>query len=65
MKNKKSTLESLKLNSFVTSLNSEEMDHVKGGIIKIRSRRYTYNVRWTSVDTRIESIEESTVKTKD
>lgn len=62
MKKKKSTLESLKLDSFVTSLENGEMENVKGGFIKVKGRRYTYSVRWTSVDTRVDPIEASTVE---
>lgn len=52
MKKEKITLEELKIQSFVTSLDAEQMKEVKGGIHIIRGRRYRYRVRWTSVDTR-------------
>lgn len=55
MKKKKATLKELKLQSFATELDSEQLENVKGGFIKVRARRYTYNVRWTSVDTRSDS----------
>jgi len=52
MEKKKATLKDLKLQSFATELDPAQMENVKGGFIKVRARRYTYNVRWTSVDTR-------------
>ena len=55
MAKKSSTLEDLKVQSFVTTLNSEEMNQVKGGLYVIQGRRFTYRTRWTAVDIRSNS----------
>lgn len=52
MAKKKFTLADLQVQSFVTTLDEEQMNHVKGGIYVVHGRRYTYRTRWTSVDTR-------------
>jgi|JI102314A1RNA_FD_contig_31_3377812_length_439_multi_5_in_0_out_0_1 hypothetical protein len=57
MAKKKITLTDLKVQSFVTTLDDEQMNHVKGGIYIVRGRRFTYRTRWTSVDTRSDEIE--------
>lgn len=54
MAKEKFTLEDLKVNSFVTALDDGQMQHVKGGTVVIRGRRFSYRTRWTSVDTRVE-----------
>lgn len=54
MSKSKLKLEDLKVQSFVTALEPEQMDQVKGGYYVVRGRRHTYNTRWTSVDTRAE-----------
>lgn len=54
MKKKKISLETLQVKSLVTKLDEKEMDKVKGGVMKVRGQRFTYNTRWTSVDTRSE-----------
>ena len=53
MAKEKFTLEAIKVESFVTSLEESQLKEVKGGYI-IRGRQYTYRSRWTSVDTRVE-----------
>ena len=50
----KLSLGDLKVESFVTSLNQEEMSTIKGGIAKVSGRRNTYVIRWTAVDTRVQ-----------
>jgi hypothetical protein len=53
----KLSLTDLKIKSFVTTLDEEQMNHVKGGFYIIRGRRFTYRTRWTSVDTRSDESE--------
>jgi hypothetical protein len=53
MSKEKLKLNDLKVQSFVTSLESAQMEQIKGGAI-IKGRRYGLRSRWTSVDTRIE-----------
>jgi hypothetical protein len=53
MAKEKFTLESIKVESFVTTLEATQLQKVKGGYV-IRGRQYTYRSRWTSVDTRVE-----------
>jgi|GEM_PF-1266607 len=50
----KLTLEDLKVQSTVTSLNEEQMNQLKGGIAPVRGMRFTYRTRWTAVDVRSE-----------
>ena len=57
MAKKKITLTDLKVQSFVTTLDEAQMNHVKGGIYIVRGRRFAYRTRWTSVDTRSDEIE--------
>jgi hypothetical protein len=52
-KEKKFTLDELKVDSFATKLTTQQMSNTKGGIFIIRGRRYTYSVRWTAIDVRI------------
>lgn len=52
MEKKKSTLQELQVESFVTTLPKDELSEFKGGTMSIRGTRYNYRVRWTSVDTR-------------
>lgn len=61
MAKKKITLSDLKVQSFVTTLDEEQMNHVKGGIYIVRGRRYTYRTRWTSVDIRSDEIDGSDI----
>ena len=57
MAKEKFTLTDLQVQSFVTSLDQEEMSQVKGGYMTIKGRRFTYRTRWTSVDTRVDASE--------
>lgn len=57
------TLTDLKVKSFVTTLDEEQMGRVKGGHYIIRGRRFTYRTRWTTVDTRSDEREEAVVQT--
>lgn len=57
MAKEKITLDDLKVQSFVTTLDEEQMNKVKGGIYVVRGRRYTYRTRWTMVDTRAGELE--------
>ncbi|MCC6412974.1 MAG: pinensin family lanthipeptide [Saprospiraceae bacterium] len=57
MAKEKITLEDLKMESFVTALESDQMHQIKGGIYIIRGRRFTYRTRWTAVDTRSDTAE--------
>ncbi|MCB0533270.1 MAG: hypothetical protein H6574_14695 [Lewinellaceae bacterium] len=59
MAKSKHTLSEIKVNSFVTTLDEQEMNQLKGGIYIIRGRRFSYRTRWTSVDTRSEEAESS------
>ncbi len=52
MAKEKLKLSDLKLESFVSTLQKEELDAVNGGRITIKGRQYSYRVRWTTVDTR-------------
>lgn len=45
-------LDDLKVQSFITSLEQEQMEGIKGGTI-VKGRRYVSRSRWTSVDTRV------------
>jgi hypothetical protein len=52
MAKEKLTLSELKVQSFVTSLEHDQLNQVKGGYMIIKGRRYTYRSRWTFIDTR-------------
>jgi hypothetical protein len=52
MSKKTSTLDDLKVKSFVTKLEPEQMNQVKGGYYTVKGRRFTYRTRWTAVDIR-------------
>ena len=60
MAKKTLTLKELKVESFATSLTREQMTNTKGGIYTIKGRRYSYNVRWTGIDTRADYEEAAT-----
>ncbi len=57
MAKKKITLTDLQVQSFVTTLDDQQMNRVKGGIYIVRGRRYNYRTRWTLVDTRAGELE--------
>lgn len=52
MAKEKLTLTDLKVQSFVTTLDHDQLNQVKGGFMIIKGRRYTYRSRWTFIDTR-------------
>jgi len=54
MAKSKLTLTDIKVKSFVTTLDEQDMNQLKGGFYLIRGRRFVYRTRWTSVDTRSE-----------
>jgi hypothetical protein len=53
MAKEKYTLDNIKVESFATTLDENQLGAVKGGYT-IRGRQYVYRSRWTSVDTRVE-----------
>lgn len=53
----KLTLSEIQVKSFVTQLDEAEMNQLKGGFYVIRGRRFSYQTRWTSVDTRSDESE--------
>lgn len=55
MAKEKLTLTELKVESCVTSLNSDQLDKVKGGVATVHGRRNHYTIRWTAVDTRVQA----------
>lgn len=57
MKKEKLTLEELKVQSFVTELNDDQLGHLKGGFTIVKGRRFNFRTRWTSVDVRGEVVE--------
>jgi hypothetical protein len=52
MAKEKLTLDELKVQSLVTSLEGEAMSQLKGGTAPTRGRFFTYRTRWTAVDVR-------------
>lgn len=52
MAKEKLTLSDLKVQSFVTTLEHDQLNQVKGGYMIVKGRRYTYRSRWTFIDTR-------------
>lgn len=63
MKKQKLTLDDLKVQSLVTSLDGNEMNQVKGGAAPVRGRMYTYRTRWTAVDVRSDFRAAATITT--
>lgn len=57
MKKEKLTLEELKVQSFVTELNDDQLGHLKGGFTIVKGRRFNFRTRWTTVDVRGEFTE--------
>ena len=49
MEKEKLTLEELKVQSFVTTLNDDQMNQLKGGFTIVKGRRFNFRTRWTSV----------------
>lgn len=65
MSSKKLNLSDIKIQSFVTSLNPDQLDLVKGGLqVTIQGKKTNYNVRWTSTDTRVEHPDSLTLGKK-
>lgn len=60
MKKEKLTLEELKVQSFVTELNDDQLGHLKGGFTIVKGRRFNFRTRWTTVDVRGEFTEAPT-----
>ena len=55
MASKKLNLSDIKVQSFITSLDPDQLDLVKGGLqVTIQGKKTNYSVRWTSTDTRVE-----------
>ena len=55
MAKEKLKLTDFKVESFITSLDSNQMEQTKGGLqVTIQGKKTNYQVRWTSIDTRIE-----------
>lgn len=51
MAKEKLKLSDLKVQSFVNTLDEDQMNRLKGGYT-IKGRRFNYRTRWTAVDTR-------------
>lgn len=57
MAKEKLSLNELKVQSCVTTLEEGQMTELKGGIATIRGRRFVYTTRWTAIDTRVEAAQ--------
>ena len=55
MSKEKLTLTELKVESCVTALTNDQLGQIKGGAAIVSGRRHNYKVRWTAVDTRVQS----------
>jgi hypothetical protein len=55
MEKKKLTLEDLKVQSSITSLDENQLGEVKGGYYIVQNHLYTYRSRWTTIDIRDDS----------
>jgi len=55
-------LSDLKVQSFVTALDEDQMNRLKGGQV-IKGRRFNYRTRWTAVDTRSDFATDPTTNT--
>ncbi|MCB0525793.1 MAG: pinensin family lanthipeptide [Saprospiraceae bacterium] len=55
MAKKKFTISDLKIESCVTSLSGDQLGKVKGGAAIVKGLRHSYTIRWTAVDTRVQS----------
>lgn len=53
----KRSIQDLKVQSFVTALDNEQLQNVKGGIVTVKGRRVVYTSRWTTVDTRADLMD--------
>lgn len=63
MAQKKLPLSDLKVQSFVTALDEQQMNQLKGGHITIKGHRFNYRARWTAVDTRADMAGAATSNT--
>lgn len=61
MAKEKRSIGELKVESFLTTLDADKMNMVRGGAMLIRGRQYTYRTRWTLVDTRSDATVEASV----
>lgn len=57
MAKEKLTLSALKVQSFVTTLETSQMNQVRGGYMVVRGRRFGYSSTWTFVDTRVNTTD--------
>ena len=55
MAKEKLSLTELKVESCVTSLTGNQLGMVKGGAVTISGRNHHYVIRWTAVDTRVQT----------
>lgn len=61
MAKEKLKLTDFKVKSFITSLDSNQMEQTKGGLqVTIQGKKTNYQIRWTSIDTRIEETKAAT-----
>ncbi len=56
MAKEKLKLSDLKVQSFVTALDGERLEEVKGGLrqFAVNGTKSNYKIRWTSLDTRLD-----------
>ncbi len=62
MAKEKLKLSDLKVQSFVTTLDEDQLNRLKGGQV-IKGRRFNYRTRWTAVDTRTDVATDVTTNT--
>ncbi len=62
MAKEKLKLSDLKVQSFVTTLDEDQLNRLKGGQV-IKGRRFNYRTRWTAVDTRSDVATDVTTNT--
>ncbi len=55
MAKQKLSLTELKVESCVTSLTGDQLGNIKGGARTVIGRTRNYVIRWTAVDTRVQS----------
>jgi multidrug resistance efflux pump len=60
MSKKKLSLQQLQVSGLVTDINQSDLEQVKGGAVYVRGKRFTFRVRWTTVDTRVETGDKAT-----
>ena len=65
MAKEKLKLTDFKVESFITSLDASQMEQTKGGLqVTIQGKKTNYEIRWTSIDTRVEATALQTVGSK-